>query len=386
MWPWTSRRLHEQLIALCKRLLGEKGGNMAWRAIDAVDLEVTRISGGITNMLYRVGPREGAVGAGAAPRMLVRVFGKAGDVVCDRACENETFAELSASAFGPTLYGLFGNGRLEGWMEGRRPLEALEMLQVEPIDFQTLTAQRLADMHMRCKPVTDLDIWAQLREWVELGKKVAFPNDSVKAEKLKRLDPWPRFEVEVDFCESVLPSPANGHGERLLDGNGLSPALKARKLLYERCFCHLDLLSGNIMYSEAAGDVRFIDFEYAMYCHIGLDIANHFNAVPESCLILNDSFEPDKYYPSQKLQRKWIRAYLEARSIPVDDELLEAVLVVVLDFALLAEIRWVVWSVVQAGYSPVDFDYLDYGVMRFEQGYLKYKAWREAGRRPAPTS
>lgn len=365
----------DRLKDVCKRLMTQ-GGDAAWGRAAAADVEVKQISGGITNVLYRLGLKE----ASAAPAVLARVFGKAGDAVCDRKRENEIFAELSDCGFGPKLHGVFGNGRLEGWLEGRRPLEALEMLRCQ---FAPLIAQRLAQMHQEINPKSDQEVWAQLREWIALGKEVSFPHDATKAEKLKRLAPYPRFEDEVNWVESMLPSPANGHGASILANEAWTPVQRrARELLFERRFCHLDLLSGNIMYSEAEKDVSFIDFEYAMHSYVGLDIANHFNATPESCLILNDSFEPDKYYPSLELQKRFLCAYFEARGVSLGEELLEEMLRVVLDFTLQAELRWVVWSVVQAGYSPVDFDYLAYGVMRFEDGYQQYKAWRQAGARP----
>uniref|UniRef100_A0A7S2N8T2 ethanolamine kinase n=1 Tax=Zooxanthella nutricula TaxID=1333877 RepID=A0A7S2N8T2_9DINO len=254
-------------------------------------------------------------------------------------------------------------------------------MQVEPVDFVGMTARRLADMHARCRCSGGADLWAQLREWVALAKKVSFPDGSEKAEKLKRLDPFPRFENELNALEDRLPSSKNSNGAALLEARS-GVDRRALELLLEIRFCHLDLLSGNIMYSEEAGDVVFIDFEYANSCCIGFDIANHYNAVPESCLILENKFDAEMYFPSGVQQRHWFQAYLEARGIPADEELLGGLLRVVLEFSLFAELRWVIWSVVQAGHSPVDFDYLDYGVMRFEEGYMKYKAWCEAGGRP----
>ena len=44
-----------------------------------------------------------------------------------------------------------------------------------------------------------------------------------------------------------------------------------------------------------------------------------------------------------------------------------------------AELRWVLWAVVQAALSPVDFDYLNYACLRFHSGYAKYKAKAHAG-------
>jgi len=369
-----------QLIAVCKQIMGDAHGDKSWRAATSADIEVRQIQGGITNMLYRVSLREGAQDvACSTTAVLVRVFGKAGDVVCDRKAENEAFAELGRIDFGPKLHGLFGNGRVEGWLHGRRPLEPLEMLETKPVNFQALNARKLAEMHMTCKLPSSTEVWAQLHEWLALAEKVEFPDDPKKEARLRQLDPFPRFAQEVEALKKVLPSPLNGYGKTLLEGT-TGVERRAREILYETRFCHLDLLSGNIMYSEEHGDVRFIDFEYAMNSYVGLDVANHFNAVPESCLILENTFDVDKYYPGPALQTTWLQAYLEARKIPFDDDLLAALLKVVIEFSCLAELRWVVWGVVQAGSSPVDFDYLEYTKMRFEQGFLRYKAWRDEGR------
>merc|ERR1740121_3523529 len=105
---------------------------------------------------------------------------------------------------------------------------------------------------------------------------------------------------------------------------------------------------------------------------VGVDIANHFNAIPESCLILKNTFDVDAYYPKDDVQLKFLRAYLEKRGMSVDEEVLAAMLGVILEFTLLAELRWVIWALVQAHKSPVDFDYLEYMRLRFEDGYLRY--------------
>ncbi|KPP57686.1 hypothetical protein Z043_124566, partial [Scleropages formosus] len=41
--------------------------------------------------------------------------------------------------------------------------------------------------------------------------------------------------------------------------------------------CHNDLLIKNIVYNEAEGYVRFIDYEYADFNYQAYDIGNHFN-------------------------------------------------------------------------------------------------------------
>eukprot|EP00405_Crypthecodinium_cohnii_P003822 CAMPEP_0194766376 /NCGR_PEP_ID=MMETSP0323_2-20130528/31130_1 /TAXON_ID=2866 ORGANISM="Crypthecodinium cohnii, Strain Seligo" /NCGR_SAMPLE_ID=MMETSP0323_2 /ASSEMBLY_ACC=CAM_ASM_000346 /LENGTH=391 /DNA_ID=CAMNT_0039697185 /DNA_START=9 /DNA_END=1184 /DNA_ORIENTATION=- len=376
----ASPTLHQDLLSLCAQLLSPKVGAERWGSLKIEDLEITVIDGGITNALYKVALKESS--DCSVPSVLVRVFGKAGDAVCDRLQENKIFGELSTVGFGPAMLGVFANGRLEGWLEGRRPLKALEMIAFEPAPFPLLIAKQLAVMHKSCSPQTLAEVWSQLREWIALGKEVSFLDGSEKHEKLKLANPFPRVEEELNFLETILPSPSNDHGAKLPSDGLTETRCQARKLLFEQRFCHLDLLSGNIMFSEERGDVVFIDFEYATHSYVGLDIANHFNAVPESCLILDDVFDADKYYPSQDHQRKWLRAYFSEVGVEVSPTLMEELLIVLLDFALLAELRWVAWAVVQASCSPVDFDYLDYCRMRFEDGYLKYKQWRQDGGRP----
>ena len=45
----------------------------------------------------------------------------------------------------------------------------------------------------------------------------------------------------------------------------------------------------------------------------------------------------------------------------------------VLKYCAVAELRWVVWAIIQASISPVDFDYLNYATERYEKGYKYYK-------------
>merc|ERR1719506_3165458 len=73
---------------------------------------------------------------------------------------------------------------------------------------------------------------------------------------------------------------------------------------------HADLLSANIMYDEQSKDVRFIDYEYAQLGPAGLDLANHFNAVPEGMLIQDGCLDV-KRYPSAEIRRHFLKAYLE---------------------------------------------------------------------------
>ena len=104
-------------------------------ASERARLEVSTISGGITNKLFRCSipgsnssslsssspssspsSSSAAASAGTPSSVLLRVFG--GEGIIDRDKENATVAWLAANGQGPKYYGRFGNGRIEGWLEG----------------------------------------------------------------------------------------------------------------------------------------------------------------------------------------------------------------------------------------------------------------------------
>lgn len=136
-------------------------------------------------------------------------------------------------------------------------------------------------------------------------------------------------------------------------------------------FCHNDLLYGNLIYDEVQDDAFFIDYEYGSYSFRAFDIANHFN---EMC-----GFECEyENYPSRPVQLKWLRTYLEAAASQsegeskavVTDEEVEQLYREVNKFALASHFYWGVWALVQAQLSDIDFDYMPYAVLRFNE-YFK---------------
>merc|ERR1712216_796062 len=144
---------------------------------------------------------------------------------------------------------------------------------------------------------------------------------------------------------------------------------------------HFDLLSANIMYDEQSKDVRFIDYEYVQpepqveaefnIAGVLLDIV----PIQDGCLDV-------KRYPSAEIRRHFLKAYFQGLESADDvethtsDEGLDFGLRVLLAMSCEAELRWVIWAVVQAQWSPVDFDYLNYAQMR-KDAYFKYKQWAQ---------
>ena len=126
-------------------------------------------------------------------------------------------------------------------------------------------------------------------------------------------------------------------------------------------FCHNDLLSGNILYDQEKDAAEFIDYEYGGFNYAAFDIANHF------CEFAG--FDGNySLYPAKSFQLKWLRTYLERIDIKnVSDDRVSRLFQEVQIFALAAHLFWGVWALVQAEISDIDFNYLDYAKIRFDE-------------------
>lgn len=140
-------------------------------------------------------------------------------------------------------------------------------------------------------------------------------------------------------------------------------------------FSHNDLLLGNIVYTSSLHRVTFIDYEYADYNFQAFDIGNHFAEFAGVDVV------DYTRYPSREFQMRWLRVYLEnfrgLRRRNVENDMgmememeneeeehvneadIERLYVQVNQFALAAHFFWTIWSLVQAEYSTIDFDYVE---------------------------
>ncbi|XP_023694753.1 ethanolamine kinase 1-like isoform X2 [Paramormyrops kingsleyae] len=136
--------------------------------------------------------------------------------------------------------------------------------------------------------------------------------------------------------------------------------------------CHNDLLCKNIIHNAKEGHVRFIDYEYSSYNYQAFDIGNHFNEFAGMSKL------DYRLYPNREMQLEWLNTYLHAykhftkKREAVTDCELETLFVQVNKFALASHFFWGFWAVIQAKYSTIDFDFLGYAALRFNQ-YFKIK-------------
>lgn len=321
--------------------------------------------------------------------VLVRIYGAEGMI--DRDVETSTYAALCDADVAYRYLGRFGNGRVEGWLDGFVPLSCSDLndggTSAEIARCMArlhcafdLPPGELRDHHFG----TDLDainvgLWDQLRSWMEQAKgyeEFKTPDDTRRAKDLG----LESIEAEVNgFIED-----GDGGG-----GGGDSAASVV--------FCHNDLLPANIMRHPRENRIQLIDFEYGGTNYAAFDIANHFNEYAGGTSPEENGRTDYARFPSLERQRSFCVEYVSAaRRLEsaqsglteeegdacdgadgdggggcLDAEVAE-LLKSVQKFVLINHLYWGLWAVNQAAEEGcAEFDYLTYASSRFNEFYAK---------------
>lgn len=308
--------------------------------------------------------------------ILLRAYGNNTAVLIDREREARSHSQLANCGLAPDLLARFNNGLLYRFIEGspctpedlRRhhvwPATARRLGQwhailpvsvavsaVTPEDAQYETLNAL----LPGKPIPN--VWTVMRRWID-----ALPTGSLAERKQKA-----SLEFEVEDA-----------ARKLSDTQGLTRG--------NYIMSHCDLLSGNVIMhpdGNEAGEVSFIDYEYATPAPAAFDLANHFAEW--------GGFECDySVLPTRPQRRAFVREYIqsyrrhaksEARHVNGDgvehDSALEAdveTLMAEVDaFRGIPGLYWGIWALVQAMISQIDFDYANYAPVRLRE-YFDWKA------------
>lgn len=113
---------------------------------------------------------------------------------------------------------------------------------------------------------------------------------------------------------------------------------------------------GNVIYTESQKSVTFIDYEYAAHNFQAFDIGNHFAEFAGVDTI------DYSHYPNKEFQMEWLRVYLQhyLESEVVQDKDVERLYVQVNQFSLASHMFWVLWALIQAQHSRLDFDFVEW--------------------------
>jgi len=338
-----------------------------WSNVSPEEIILTRITGGLTNVLYKSSiesMRDDR--SGDKNQLLVRVFGGV-DGLLNRPVENVIFSELSSQGVSPKLIATYPWGRLEEFLWDREPLKSgTDMVSITPeVNMVSLLAYQLRKLHsIKLTTVTEdfasANVFDITSKWLNMAETKysdiirphpSYPEAVPTIESLKL-----EFASVKTLCvDQVLVHP------RIKRSNACSALLSNR-------LCHNDLLSGNLMYRSSDKSLRFIDFEYSGFNYAIADIANVFTAVCESIMLSGVMHDVAKNFPSPQIQLQFVSEYLDPTQ--VDDA--EAVLLLIKTFAMVDELRWTIWGIIQSQQTAVDFDYCMYYNARFN-GFLGYK-------------
>ncbi|KAJ2575367.1 hypothetical protein GGH19_003062 [Coemansia sp. RSA 1807] len=293
------------------------------------ELALKEFKDGITNNLVKcTNQRTGLA-------VLIRAYGNHTEVIIDRDQELVNMKKLADLGMCPPLYAKFDNGLVYGYIPGTvATAETMSNAEWAPLIARQLAVWGQVEIPGNRTPC----LFPVLRQWL---RDVPSTYSNAQADSTFQAHfSMSMLERELAYLEPLLTA-AN------------SPVV----------FAHNDLLSGNIIMSETRDRVSFIDYEYANYNYRGFDIANHFCEYA--------GFECDyTRYPSKQVQMEWFKEYLgsDEDAGPEALELFEEVRV----FELASHYYWGVWALVQASISEIDFDYMEYARMRFDQ-YFKVK-------------
>jgi ethanolamine kinase len=270
--------------------------------------------------------------------LTVRLYGPNTDLVIDRERELKALPYISAAGFGAELLSVFSNGMVQSFIDAR----TLEPSDMRNPKIATEIAKELRRFHQVYTPVAkEPQLWNDIFRFLKKSEKLEFDDDEKQS----------KYE-EISFTEIH---------KQVNELKDLTDLLNSPTV-----FSHNDLLSGNIMLNDSQGKLYFIDFEYGSYSYRGYDIANHFNEYA--------GFDCDyNQYPNKEAQYHFFRSYMKPDNPQVVPEReLEALYVETNTFRLASHIYWALWALIQAKVSPIDFDYLGYFFLRYNE-YKKQK-------------
>ncbi|XP_043820927.1 choline/ethanolamine kinase isoform X2 [Dromiciops gliroides] len=345
-----SREGEQRAWQWCREFLGG-----AWRQVQAEQLQVSPVSGGLSNLLFRCALPENMPLVGDEPReVLLRLYGAILQGVDSLVLESVMFAILAERRLGPRLYGVFPEGRLEQYIPSR-PLRTQELQ--DPRTSAEI-AVKMARFHLMEMPFNKEPKWlfGTMERYMKQIRDLT-PSHSTKSSLIQRY----HLEEEMDKLRQLLDSTT-------------SPVV----------FCHNDIQEGNILLlSDKEPTLMLIDFEYSSYNYRGFDIGNHFcewiydYSHRESPFFL---MKPENY-PSREQQLHFIRNYLsviqgdEPPSPEEQTELEENMLVEANRFALASHFFWGLWSILQNIMSTIEFGYLEYAESRFQIYFSQKEKW-----------
>lgn len=363
----------QELIALIRALRISKWHK---KHLTVENVVVTRISGALTNSIYKVELKDPAY---SAPSLLLRVYGKNVESIIDRDYELSILVKLSPKRIGPKLFGIFSNGRFEQFLEGFVTMTKDDIRN--PIISQMI-GRRMKDLHYKIElderdKILEFPLaWLQIHKWIDTFEKTMLPLYSPDELADILLLPWPQFK-DLAF----------GYREWLFNKYDTSRFADNYK------FCHNDTQYGNLLLRNTFdpdeivplpisgtsnvsttykrdNDLAVIDFEYSGANFPAYDIADHFaewmsdysdekqshhiheEAFPrqeEQLNLVKSYIEYDFRVPTSNLKTKTTPQNTEANKLQVQEFEVKKLYNEVVYWRCTVQFFWCIWGLLQNG-------------------------------------
>uniref|UniRef100_A0A4W3K1F6 ethanolamine kinase n=1 Tax=Callorhinchus milii TaxID=7868 RepID=A0A4W3K1F6_CALMI len=264
--------------------------------------------------------------------VLVRVYGNKTELFVDRDNELKSFQVLHANGCAPNLYCTFQNGLCYEFMHGIA-LGPEHVRKPSLFRFIATELARIHSIHAHNGCIPKPNLWLKMRKYLSLVSS-EFTPEATNSRSVEEVPALQILERETAWMKEYL-SELN------------SPIV----------LCHNDLLCKNIIYNEKEGEGVWVTLAV---CVAGVAEVDY-------------SLYPDKHF-----QLQWLTTYLEAykrftkKGSEVTNDEVHTLFVQVNKFALASHFFWGFWALIQAKYSTIEFDFLGYAVLRFNQ-YFQMK-------------
>ncbi|ORZ30078.1 kinase-like domain-containing protein [Catenaria anguillulae PL171] len=351
---------------------------------DAQAAKVTRCKQGITNKLLKVSLPSGN-------KYLMRVYGHGTSTLIDRDAEVRNMAYLASHGLAPPLHARFNNGLVYGFVKGTAAHpDALAHPQVWPAIAKHLAEWHSLPLPSPSSPSNDgaqapppaSQLFVTLDRWLGMVTQAAQARDGPTATQFEGIA-LADLGAERDRLFATLPaSPLTFNHNDLLSGNVI--------LQHDQAHADLDAidLSGDANEVDPSDtpdalasvvSAKFIDYEYGALGPAAFDVANHWCEWA--------GFECEYWrYPATETQRAWLTTYLTAlnkEAKPPTVAEVDTWVEHVKEYTPASHFFWILWALVQATVSDIDFDYAGYARLRWSE----LKRWCEARcRRPSRIS
>ncbi|KAJ2863077.1 hypothetical protein GGI22_002047 [Coemansia erecta] len=320
-------------------------------------------------------------------KYIVRAYGKGTEELLSRDKELYWLSQLSPLGIGAQMFGIFGNGRIEQYLEST----TLNNDIVRQTSASRDIARRMCELH------TLVSYYRPYGSGNPSSKEAVYLNG--KPELWNKVDTGMQV-IQNRWQEIRHKCDSNPQCAEILDNwPKLMQAVQKFKLRVEQArsplvFTHNDLQPGNVLRMERTGKIEIVDYEFSGYNYRGYDIANHF------CEWMIDYYHPEhahimdpEQYPNEKQRHNFLLAYVRAKAFidanakanagavksnttnPVkihsiklsEDQLLKEVAELEREVALFvtaSHLYWGIHSLVKARISDNGFDYTGHAAQR----------------------